>query len=268
MPKTTRMQPALKFILFVCPLMFTSLTVYSQVQNIKKSVQNDKNTSYTYSSSRTSYSSQNSYTDRTSFKESLTNDIFSGIFYGLTFISVKAQKSVLSNKESHPNLVSLQADLDYGTNFSELTFNPSFRANWGLLATDFRYALLHDNTGSLESLDWQVLILRIPIKNIKLNYGIGFTSLMSPKSTYFESSTGFDLNLYQRRINLSGNYRWTSRKMDYRYRQEVKFIGDYLIMQKNRFSLSPMIGITYQEYFKQDNYLLFNVGVRIRLSWE
>ncbi len=262
------MHPALKSFFIICTLMFTSPTTYSQVQNIKKSVQNDKSTSFTYSSSRTYYSSHNSYNDRTSFKESFGDQILGGIFHGLAFISVEAQKSVLSNKEKHPNLVSLQANLDYGTNFSELTFNPSFRANWGLLATDFRYALLHDNTGSLESLDWQVLILRIPIKNIKLNYGIGFTSLMSPKSTYFESSTGFDINLYQRKLNLSGNYRWTSRKMDYRYRQEVKFTGDYQIMEKNRFSLSPMIGITYQEYFKQDSYLLFNVGVRVRLSWD
>ena len=260
------MHSAPKIILILCTLLFTSPSVFSQVQNIKQSVQNDKNTSVAYSSHSTSYSSHYSHSD--SFKESFRDQFFGCIFDGLTYISFTAQKSVLRNKENHPNLVSLQADFDYGTNFSELTFNPSFRANWGLLATDFRYALLTDNTGSLESLDWQVLILRIPIKNIKLNYGIGFTSLMSPKSTYFESSTGFDISLYQSKINLSGNYRWTSRKMDYRYRQEVKFTGDYQIIQKNRFRISPMIGITYQDYFKRDSYLLFNAGVRVKIAWD
>lgn len=262
------MHLASKFIFIFCILISTSPRVFSQVQTIKKSVSKDKSTTSAYSTHSTSYSTRYSYSDRTSFKESFTDYIFGSMIHGLAFISIEAQKSVLYNKESHPNLVSFQADLDYGTNFSELTFNPSFRANWGLLATDFRYALLHDNTGSLESLDWQVLILRIPIKNIKLNYGIGFTSIMNPKSTYFESSAGFDINLNERKLNLSGNYRWTSRKTDYRYRQEVKFTADYKIMQKDIFSISPMIGITYQEYFKQDSYLLFNAGVRVRLSWD
>jgi hypothetical protein len=111
-----------------------------------------------------------------------------------------------------------------------------------------------------------VLILRVPINNLKLNYGIGFTSLLSPKTTYFESSTGMDLYLMKRKLTLGFNYRWTYRRNESRYRQEVKLTSDYVIIDKHRFKLSPLVGISYQNYFEEDEFWMFNVGVKISLS--
>ncbi len=255
----------IRTLLILCFIVICT-NALSQVKNIKETSRDDKKTTIPNSDSRSYSNSSSSFSANQSFGESLGAGIISGIFKGFCFITVEAQKAALQNRDKIPNLISLETNLDYGTNFEEITFNPSIRANWGIFASDFRYSLLHDNTGSLQSLDWQVLVARIPIKTLKLNYGIGFTSLLDPKITYFESSTGFDLNICESRLNIMANYRWTARKDEERYRQEFKFTTDYQIMNNGVFHLSPMIGITYQEYFKKDRYMLFNVGVKIRIS--
>jgi len=240
---------------------------YAQVAEIKSQASADTQSSGSYSGSRYSGgSSSTSYSEDNSLGDALIAELFLGIVKGVGFVTVEAQKSVLEKEDRIPNLVSLEAGLAYGSNLSALSFNPSLRGNWGLFASDFRYSMLHDYTGTLQSLDWQVLMLRIPIHNLKLNYGIGFTSLLDPKTTYFESSTGFDIALLENRMNISSSYRWTARKSDdARYRQEFKFGGDYCIWKKGSFHLSPSIGVTYQDYFKKHHYLFFSVGVKVRL---
>ncbi|MCG8582577.1 MAG: hypothetical protein MI866_21820 [Bacteroidales bacterium] len=231
----------------------------AQVSNIKSNVSSDTKSSYTYSKSGKS-------SCRRSDDNDLMSEIAMGIASGIAWASIEAQKRVLENQSEYPNTVSVEAGLEYGTNLSAQTFSPNVRGNWGIYATDFRYHVLHDHTGSLESLDWQVLILRVPIGNFKANYGIGFTSLLSPKTTYAESTTGFDLSLFKQQLNLSANYRWTFKRNDERYRQEFKLTADYQILQKGKFHLSPMLGVSYQNYFKEDEFWFFNCGVRLRFG--
>ncbi|MCW3807482.1 hypothetical protein [Plebeiibacterium marinum] len=257
----------LKLILILVGMVFSSVS-FSQVEDIKSSIENDKHSKpirYEGTSSVRSCCSHSSYSDDMDLGESLLAEIVFGVVKGVGFITIEAQRTALENRDVIPNLISMETTLDYGTTFQDITFNPSLRLNWGIFATDFRYALLHDNTGSLESLDWQMLVARIPVKNLKLNYGVGFTSIMSPKTSYFESSAGFDLNLFESTLNFNANYRWTERKSEKRYRQELKFTGDVEVLNNGRLHLSPMVGVTYQEYFNRDRYLLFNVGVKMRI---
>ncbi len=250
-----------KLLILFCTFLILCTNAYTQVSNIKTNVNNDQ---FSHRIPRSiNRSSKPSY-NNLDFGESLASDIFYGIIQCIGFVTVKAQKSVLQNKDYYPNTISFEAGLDYGTNFNELTFNPSVRGNWGIIGSELRYALLHDNTGSLESIDWQVLIVRIPVKNFKFNYGIGFTTLLSPNTTYLESSTEIDLNLCRNKLNINTNYRWTAIKSDVRYRQELKITADYLLFKKGAFHLSPMLGITYQDYFKANSFLMFNSGIRIR----
>ena len=257
----------LKLILTSVAIVMTSV-VFAQVKDIKEGIEKDKESKpirYEGKSSYRSSGSHSHYSDDMSLGECLAADIMYGVIKVVGFITYEAQKTALENKDITPNLISIEVGLDYGTTFQDLTFNPSLRLNWGIFATDFRYALFQDNTGSLESLDWQVLVARIPIKNLKLNYGVGFTSVLSPKTSYFESSTGFDLSLLDNKLNVNANYRWTEKKTEKRYRQEIKFTGDYQMVETGALHVSPMIGVTYQEYFNRDRYLLFNVGVKIRI---
>lgn len=249
-------------------LAFGYVVSYAQVAEIKQQVSDD---SSTYSSETgiraSSVSSYGSCSHGDSYGGAVFAELFLGLVKGVGMVTVVAQQQVLEKQDRIPNLISLETGLEYSSNLSGLSFNPYLRGNWGLFATDFRYSQLHDYTGTLQSLDWQVVMLRIPIKNLKLNYGIGFTSLLDPKTTYFESSTGLDLSLQENLINISSTYRWTSKKSDEaRYRQEFKIMGDYRIWEKGSFHLAPMVGVTYQDYFKKHHYLFFSVGVKLRLQ--
>lgn len=248
-------------------LAFGYVVSCAQVAEIKKQVSDDGSTYNSGTGIRASgVSSSGSCSHADSYGGAVFAELFLGLVKGVGIVTVVAQQQVLEKKDRIPNLISLETGLEYSTNLSELSFNPYLRGNWGLFATDLRYSQFHDYTGTLQSFDWQVLMLRIPIKNLKLNYGIGFTSLLDPKTTYFESSTGFDLSLQQNQINISSTYRWTARKSDdARYRQEFKLVGDYRIWQKGSFHLSPSVGVTYQDYFKKHHYLLFSVGVKMRI---
>ncbi len=259
--------------LLIVIIIFTiSATLNSQVKDIKEDIKNDKKSksSKTYSSTRSSSSTRRSssyYDDEESFGDWIFGEILYGLVKGVGFVTYQAQMNVLDNRERYPNLISLETGYDFGTTiFDKNNFNPSLRLNWGIFASDFRYSLLMDKRANLQSLDWQVLVVRVPIKNLKINYGIGFTSVLSPKKTYFESSAGLDLSLLKTKLNLTGNYRWTESKSADRYRQEVKLNGDYVVMEKGQFHLSPMIGCTYQEYFNKYRYWFVNIGLRIRLK--
>ncbi len=261
----------LKLLVIIIILTLTT-NLKCQVKEIKEDIKNDKKSksSKSYTCTRSSSSTRRSssyYDDEESFGEWILGEIFYSIVKGVGFVTYQAQKNVLENRDYYPNIISLKSGIDYGTTlFKENTLNPSIRLNWGIFASDFRYSLLSDETDNLQSLDWQVLIVRVPIKNLKINYGIGFTSVLSPQTSYFESSAGLDVNLMDSRLNFTANYRWTERKSEDRYRQEVKLTGDYVIMEKGVFHLSPMVGFTYQEYFNRHKYLFVNVGVRVRFS--
>lgn len=255
----------LLFLISILCLIHTS--GYTQVTEIKKQAATDSKRHSSAKGTRSygSSSSSSSFNDDESFGEYILGQLFMGIAYGVGFVTVEAQKHVLAKQDQLPNLVSFESGLDFGTNLSEFTFNPSIRGNWGLFATDFRYSMLHDYSGTLQSLDWQVVVVRVPIHNLKLNYGAGFTSLLAPKTTYFESSAGFDLCLLKEQLKVTSNYRWTTRKTDERYRQEFKFTADYKLWEKGRFQLAPSIGVTYQDYFKKHHYWFANMGIRLRI---
>ncbi len=248
--------------------LISSTVLTAQVDRVKENVRNDKpKRSSSKSTSSKSSSSSYSNDEDQGFGSYLIGEIFTGLVKVVGYGTVQAQKSALSNRENIPNLISFEAELSAGTSSSEHIFQPRIRGNWGIIGTDLRYTVLNDNTGTLSSIDWQVLILRIPIKQLTLNYGIGFTSLQDPQTSYFESSAGFNLSLNQNKLNLMGNYRWTSKKTtEERYRQEYKFTADYQVLRKETFRLSPMLGVLYHNYFDQDKFLLFNAGVIIRFT--
>ncbi len=256
-----------KQTVLVLLLFMPATMLIGQVKDIKEEIRNDKSStsSKSYSSTNSSRCSSYSYEDE-SFGDWLAGEIFYGIVKGIGFITYQAQSNVLENRDQYPNVISLETGLDWGTTFKENTLNPFARLNWGIFASDFRYSELMDETGRLRSLDWQVFVVRVPIRNLKINYGVGFTSILDPEESYFESSTGFDLNLMNSKLNFTGNYRWTKRKSDERYRQEVKVTGDFSVMTNGIFHVSPMIGCTYQEYFGKHRYLFVNAGLKIRLG--
>lgn len=186
---------------------------------------------------------------------------YKGIEYGQTFMQYR--------RDEHPETFSFQSDLTSGFNTGNnntLMLSPSLRVNWGLFASDIRYLYTDDVTGSLESLDWQVIKLRVPFKNVKLEYGIGFSHVFSPSRTYFEQSGGFDWCFFDRKTTLQGQYRWSGKNNSgERYRQEASVSIDHEVTRFLNFRIAPLIGFTYQDYFNSTQFRLVQIGLRFRI---
>jgi hypothetical protein len=115
--------------------------------------------------------------------------LIEGLAYGIGYTGYAAykgfwygQNSVMQHREERPELVSLQGTLSGGFDYQSNTFmaSPALRGNYGIFASDLRYVNMSDVTGKLHSIDWQVLMLRLPIRSLKLEYGLGFSYFLSP----------------------------------------------------------------------------------------
>ncbi|PWD99246.1 hypothetical protein [Marinilabilia rubra] len=168
----------------------------------------------------------------------------------------------------HPEIFSFQSDVTSGFDFNSnaLLITPSVRINRGLFASDLRYHYTHDVTDALNVIDWQVLKLRLPISNFKVEYGIGFSHIFDPSKTYFEQSLGFDWCFLKRKTTVQGEYRWTqSTNIGERFRKEASVTGDYEIKRIDQLSICPTLGFVYQNFFESTRFRFFRAGLRIRI---
>ena len=190
---------------------------------------------------------------------------FYGVYKGMEY----GQRFMQYRRDEHPETFSFQSDLTSGFNTGNdntLMLSPSLRVNWGLFASDIRYLYTDDVTGSLNLLDWQLIKLRLPIKNFKVEYGIGFSHVFSPSKTYFEQSAGFDWCFFDRNTTLQGQYRWSGETSSgERYRQEASVSLDHEVIHIFNFRIAPLIGFTYQDYFNSTQFRFVRIGLRFRI---
>ncbi|HLW08529.1 MAG TPA: hypothetical protein VKY45_13310, partial [Marinilabiliaceae bacterium] len=180
-----------------------------QVREIKSTIESDKgglSSSYSGSSSSSSYSAPDFEDGIAAF---LVGSFFYYTFYG-TYLGLRhGQYLMQERREFHPETFSLQGSLMSGFDFphSGTTLTSFLRGNWGLFASDMRYLTTSDVTGRLNVWDWQILMLRFPIRNLKLEYGLGFSHIFTPSKTYFEQSTGIDYCFLNRKATMQAGYR-------------------------------------------------------------
>jgi hypothetical protein len=237
-------------------LSLSAATLIAQVSDINKNVEKDK-------SNNTSTNSD----DYDSFSNN--GDGFAG-FIGSIFINTigAGQMAALKNKDLYPERISLETFGSFGTEITSSAnyFETGIRGNWGIFATDFRYSKLNDFTGDLKSLDWLVLVFRIPIKNFKIDYGLGFISLIDLDKSYFKSSIGFDWMFHYIGLNINSVYQWTERtSLETRYKRNFDFSVDFNAFSFQRLHISPMVKYSYQNYFGESEFSIFSVGAVVRL---
>jgi hypothetical protein len=187
-----------------------------------------------------------------------------GVFYGLD----QAQYAMQLRRFDHPETFSLQGELSAGFDIQNNGFLslPSVRGNWGLFSSHLSFRQIHDVTGNLQSLDWQVLKLRMPLKNLKLEYGLGFSHVFSPSRTYFEQSAGFEWCLLNRKLTLQGEHLWSLKtNLEHRFRKETSVNADYEVGRTGDLRLCPAVGYTFQEYFGSTRFHFFKMGLIVRL---
>lgn len=243
----------------IVTLLFSTLNVLGQVGDVNKNVKKDKDKSGKTKSTATIDSGSTSS----------SGGWFGGlIIYFFTSTVGAAQRAALENVDIYPERFSLESFTTYGIdiNSDAQYFQAGLRGNWGIFGSDFKYTNLIDITGQLKTIDWQVVVIRIPIKNFKIDYGLGFISILEQDQSYFNSSLGFDWRLPNLGVNIVSAYQWSQRtSLGSRYKRSYILRVDYEIYNYKKFHLSPMIEYAYQNYFEETTFTLISAGVIIRL---
>ena len=236
----------------------------AQVNEINKNVDKDKNNT----------TNNNQIEGNYSYKKSNENSrsLGAGLIYfvGEVFINTigAAQRVTLQHKGMYPERISLDALTTFGTEISSSAnyFETGIRGNWGIFGSDFRYSELNDYTGNLKSIDWLVLVVRIPIKKVKLDYGLGYIDLIDLDQSYLKSSIGFDWILHTLGININSAYQWSEQtSLGTRYKKNFHISLDFNVYNHNHFFLSPQLKYSYQNYFNETEFSIFSAGVVLRL---
>lgn len=261
-----------RFAIIVFSLFVTFHFGYTQTRSVNEKVTKDKQASRSELKSSSTSSSWVSNDDDDGSGNLLVDIFVVPVVEAVTFIFYKgfrdAHQAVMNNYSTYPDLVSFQGTLGSGFNFDDngFTIIPAVRGNYGLFATDLRYVNMRDVTGRLQSIDWQVLMFRVPVKNIRLEYGLGFSHVMSPSKTYFDSSLGFDGNFLDYALNIQGQYRWSQKtSFGSRYRQEYSIEAGLQVAQSRRLRVVPFIGYSHFNYFNEIDFNYLKAGIKLRI---
>ena len=179
-----------------------------------------------------------------------------------------AQIAALQNKHLYPERVSFIAYVDLGSGFENNTWNitTSARVNWGIFASEFRYNSLTDITGQLNTFEWLVGILRIPIQSFNLEYGIGFISIPIESQSFTANTIGFDFKIRTIGVNINSHYNWTSiSNLGSRFKRSFEIIGDYEFLERQKFHLCLQGKYSFQQYFEQTNFSIASAGIVMKL---
>ena len=248
-----------KIIIIIIALLIYIPNVMGQVEDVNKNIKKEKESSGEVKSSDATNSGSTSS----------AGDAFLGFVVNVFVATIgSAQKAALENVRIYPERVSLETFTSYGTEVNNSTnyFHVGLRLNWGIIGSDFKYTNLNDMTGRLKTIDWQVVVIRIPIKNFKIDYGLGFISILDLDQSYSNSSLGFDWRLPNIGVNITSAYQWSGKtSLDSRYKKSFILRADYNIYSFKKVHFSPMLEYAYHTYFEQTNFSLISAGIIIRV---
>ena len=245
--------------IIIASLLIITTNAIGQVGDVNKNVKKDKDNSGKTKSSATTDSGSSSS----------SGGWFGGLIIQFFSATVgAAQRAALENVDIYPERFSLESFATYGAdiNSDAQYFQTGLRGNWGIFASDFKYTNLTDITGQLKTIDWMVVVIRIPIKNFKIDYGLGFISILDQDQAYFNSSIGFDWRLPNLGVNIASGYQWSQKtSLGSRFKRSYILRVDYEVYNYKKFHLSPMIEYSYQNYFEETTFSVISAGVIIRL---
>ncbi len=260
-----------KVTLFFIIALLAFQTVHAQTRRVREKVAEDKSSARSYSSNSSSSSTSEPDWEPDFDDASLADIVAGAVFYVTGYAIYKGfwygQQAVMEKREDRPELVSLQGTLSGGFDFQRNTFmaSPAVRGNYGIFASDLRYVNMSDVTGKLHSIDWQVLMLRLPIRSLKLEYGLGFSYFISPSKAYFEQSFGFDWGFLKNRAALQGQYRVSQNTNVGRYRSEYAIDLDAEVARRGNLRFCPFVGYANYQYFDDIHFDYIRLGMKVKL---
>ena len=233
--------------------------LFAQVSDVNKNIEKDKESKN--ETSKSSSDTAGSSSGGSGFFDFLGTVLFQTVGAG--------QMAALENRQAYPKRMSLEAYGSYGTEFDSIAtifYKMGLRGTWGIFGSDFRYNHLKDYTGRLNEIERQVLLFRIPIKNVTVDYGLGYIQLPDEDINYFNNSLGLEIWLDQPGITITSGYRWTEKSgLGSRYKKNFEAGISFNALNAGTFHLSPMLGYNYLTYFDETHFSLFSVGLVVGL---
>lgn len=214
--------------------------------------------------------SSNSSAEHTSFSAGSGNDfnplsdLFEGIFgYLLVQPFVYGQNAALEDLGEYPERLSLEAFSSFGGQLNALSryFQTGIKGNWGIFAMDVRYENLFEPIEKLRIINWNILMLSIPIHHFKLEYGLGTYYILEPESSFFKQQLGAELRLPNWGLTLATSYQWSESN----FRKAFGGTIDYEVYTKGILHISPKFEYSYQNFFGQNQFSIYSLGVVLRL---
>lgn len=256
-------------VIVLISVFFSSVTG-AQTRAVREKVKADKQSSHTSQRSATSSSAPSWEPD---FEDAGLAEMVVGALVYVTGYAVykgfwHGQHAVMEKRERYPELVSIQGALASGFNFGDSGWmlESGVQGNYGIFASHLRYLNVKDVTGRLQSIDWQVLKMRIPISSFRLEYGIGFSHFISPSKTYFDSSLAFDGDLFKKKLHLQGSYRWSQNtNVGGRYRQEYAIDAAARLAKVGSLGIYPFMGYSHFSYFEAIDFKYLRLGIKLRI---
>lgn len=233
----------MKNLLIIVALLFGLSTISeAQVGKAKENARKSKSGSSSGSSDGESWSSSGGGGD---VGADIAFFLFEITFRGVGLI----QMNMLDRKEDEPWIVSLDGSLTAAAdpNFGTVSFTPTVRGTWGLFSTQLRTNRLFDGTGTLQTIDWQVIQLNILSQEyVGLRYGVGLSQEITEDISHFEQYLGLQLHFKERMVNPELNVRWSD---DGGARLEINALVDWKFQSRKKLDIGVISGYSFQRWY-------------------
>lgn len=230
-------------ILLHFALFFCCFYSFSQVREIKKRSDSNKQ--------RSSNSSDNSSSDASSggFLEMLVSDIVFGIVKLPFQAAFHAQSQQSAKFQSDPWRLSFEVQVKSGIDFRQNTMllNPEIRGNYGLFSSQLRYSKISDVSGGFGTLDWQILQMNfVNNEYARLTAGFGVSNEIGQNQSHPEGLIELSVFLMNREIVPTIVYRSSG---DGYPRKEFSSMVSYRPFPLQDFTTQFLVGYTYQHWY-------------------
>lgn len=191
--------------------------------------------------------------------------LFELFWEGVFALAVLAQEAALEDYEDHRKRISLELDGAAGLDFVNHAdyIRSEFRANWGAFGSRLNYIKLSD-VDNLETLEWQWLF-RIPIEDVNIEYGLGFSKMLHINRAHFKQSAGIDYFNRDLAMNFRFTYEWFLKDEARRIRRNLNFRVDKEMVHYSKLHISPMAEYGWTNYLNNKSFHTFSVGAVVRL---
>ena len=204
------------------------------------------------------------------FMFELTFQLFKYTGLGLYEALIHPQELQMSRQYDDPWIVSANFDLSGGFDPSDFSygggfyFTPSIKGNLGYYSSELRVSKLFDPTGTITTIDWQILQFNlVNLEITRLYFGLGLSHMQDVDLDMFEKVIGLDVKFPDTRLTRwSTQIRWSDNGVP---RTEFSTDLRFKILEKSAGNLELLGGIRHLTTF-HEKFTFLQSGLSFRLD--